>query len=318
MEELLRGAEECTLSQFRELLEQVKSLLQEERRSGETQGYRVRKYLVLLEERCGEALVLSDLHGDLYTLRDVLVRERVLERLGRGDLYLIFLGDYGDRGYYTPEVWYVVLRLKTLYPDHVILLRGNHEFPPELPVYPYDTPLHLYRKFRGVGREEITEVLTLLESLFQDLYLCVQTSSKVLLLHGGPSPLVECPEDVAEAPERYRSESRYMEILEDILWSDPMEEEGVVPNSLRGAGKLFGPSVTEKFLQVFGAEVLVRGHEPVYQGYEIRHRGRLLTIFTRRGSPYHNVRAGYVVLDLGREYRSAEELLKENRIRTIP
>ena len=32
--------------------------------------------------------------------------------------------------------------------------------------------------------------------------------------------------------------------MQDLLWSDPMDEYGVEPNS-RGAGCLFGPNITK-------------------------------------------------------------------------
>ena len=45
----------------------------------------------------------------------------------RSNLFLIFLGDYGDRGHYGIEVLYTLLRLRLANPEQVHLLRGNHE-----------------------------------------------------------------------------------------------------------------------------------------------------------------------------------------------
>lgn len=41
--------------------------------------------------------------------------------------YLIFLGDFVDRGYYNVEVLYILMRLHIANPQNVILIRGNHE-----------------------------------------------------------------------------------------------------------------------------------------------------------------------------------------------
>src|SRR5262249_27233515 len=44
------------------------------------------------------------------------------------DVKLVFLGDYIDRGMFSFEgVLRAVLRLLVAYPDHVYVLRGNHE-----------------------------------------------------------------------------------------------------------------------------------------------------------------------------------------------
>lgn len=43
------------------------------------------------------------------------------------NFYMLFLGDYTDRGYYGAEVWYTILRLKLANPDRVYMVRGNHE-----------------------------------------------------------------------------------------------------------------------------------------------------------------------------------------------
>ena len=43
------------------------------------------------------------------------------------NFYMIFLGDYTDRGQYGAEVIFTIARLKRTNPDKVFLVRGNHE-----------------------------------------------------------------------------------------------------------------------------------------------------------------------------------------------
>ena len=49
--------------------------------------------------------------------------------------YMVFLGDYVDRGFYGTEVLYTIMMLKIANPEKVILLRGNHEDHRQYPVW---------------------------------------------------------------------------------------------------------------------------------------------------------------------------------------
>ena len=74
----------------------------------------------------------ADLHGDVRSLLTDLAWLNANGYLrgftvARPDFYMIFLGDYTDRGAYGIEVLYTLLRLKVANPDRVFLARGNHE-----------------------------------------------------------------------------------------------------------------------------------------------------------------------------------------------
>ncbi len=79
----------------------------------------------------------GDLHGDIHSLIAFI---RQLNELGYTSkdnefqiidphFYLIFLGDYVDRGLWGVEVIYLLLLLKIHNPHQVFLVRGNHEDP---------------------------------------------------------------------------------------------------------------------------------------------------------------------------------------------
>ena len=280
MEELVAEAYSATADGFMELLEEASRL---QGREGQVEGCLVR----LRGE--GELIVVGDIHGDLHSLAFILSDSSFMERAERGeDVRLAFLGDYGDRGAHSVEVYYVLFKLKATYPDRVVLLRGNHEGPPDLLASPHDLPFQVHRKFPG----RADEVYSALRRFFDRLHLVALIEGRYVMLHGGAPGEVSSIEEVASAARLHPSRS----ILEEILWSDPVDYDGLYP-SPRGAGRLFGPDVTSRFLEVVGAKVLIRGHEPCPGGVEVRQEGRVVTVFSRKGPPYMNPYAAYLRLD---------------------
>ncbi len=60
---------------------------------------------------------------------------------------------------------------------------------------------------------------------------------------------------------------------------------------------------------MLGVKTLIRSHEAC-EGVDVRHDGKILTVFSRRGPPYHNSYAAYLKIDLSEEAKDAYELSK--------
>jgi len=287
------------LQEFVQLIDNVVELLKNE--NGSVGNLKIMGKLVEAPPQ-GEATVIGDIHGDFETITQILKECDFVKKFSLGENpLLIFLGDYGDRGKLSPEVYYVVLKLKETYPKNVVLMRGNHEGPEDLLASPHDLPAYLQQEFG----EDWSKAHAKLCELWNHLYNCVLVTQRYVMLHGGVPAQAKSVDDLAYAREKHPRET----YLEEILWSDPEENlTGTYP-SPRGAGKLFGEDVTNNFLAMLNVNVLIRGHEPSEEGYKINHHGKVLTIFSRKGEPYYNAQAAYLQLDLSVKVENAYHLI---------
>jgi protein phosphatase len=166
--------------------------------------------------------------------------------------------------------------------------------------YPHDLPVQFQKRF-GEDWELAYEKI---QALFDCLYNAVFVEERYLMVHGGVSSEISSLQDIAQAQEGHNEA-----LLEDLLWSDPTENEQGISSSPRGAGKLFGKSVTEEILGKLNAKVLIRGHQSCEMGFKINHDDKVLTLFSRKGSPYFNKFGAYLQLPLSEKFENATQLI---------
>ncbi len=291
------------ITEFNELVREsigtAESLIQLMKQAGEvlTRSYEGLKYRppgAIEIESYDTLYAIGDLHGDYSTMIDFLVGEKILDRIMDEDLKIVFLGDYVDRGPQQLEVLASVLRLKTMYPDKIVVLRGNHEPPRMLIPVPHDFSDVLYYKFGDDAHQVFIEAY----KLFQRIPVVARVKDYFLFLHGGP------PRTVLEKKSYEEAFSIGVPViddvvLEDILWSDPVDDSSIeTAESMRGAGVLYGPIVTQKALELSKTKYIVRGHEPA-EGFMINHGGRVITLFDARIPNYGISRAAYLKVRYG-------------------
>jgi hypothetical protein len=292
---LFRKSFSSSKERFSHLIERADTMLQKERA-------RTNNGTLMLKPD-GKLIVAGDLHGSLNSLYDMLSTIRFEERICSGEnVTLLFLGDYGDRGQNSPEVYFVLLYLKQKYPENVLLIRGNHEGLPLIPFSPHDLPRQLESKYN----ENWNELYNRLVSLFMKLPHVATVEGKYLLLHGGAPKSVESIEDLNQADKLYPMTTCF----EEILWNDPLEGLTGVQSSPRGLGNLFGEDVTSKLLELTHTKTLMRSHEPC-EGVKANHSGKVLTVFSRNGAPYKNTTRAYLEIDLSKEAKDAQALAKD-------
>jgi protein phosphatase len=166
---------------------------------------------------------------------------------------------------------------------------------------PHDLPTQFQQRFK----EKWAVAYAKTRELWSCLYNAVLVEDRYLMVHGGLSSEVKGIEDLAYANKVHPE----TEFLEDLLWSDPSDAVQDVVWSPRGAGKLFGQNVTENALKNVNAEILIRGHEPCEEGFQINHDGKVLTLFSRKGSPYFNENGAYLDLPLSEKFENVTQLL---------
>ena len=219
-----------------------------------------------------ELLVLGDTHGCYSCLKAALMQSRFLEKLAayradpdnNPDPKLVLLGDYLDRGRFgLSGVVRLALHLFVGAPDHVFVLRGNHEMfiEHEGVIHSAVRPAESIEGLRvHATREILLDYLGLWETLPSMLLF-----GRTLFVHGG------IPRD-ALIKERVRS----LEGLNDpevkfqMLWSDPSVVD-VIPRSLQDQSYRFGYGRLQcrGFLRRLGCHSLIRGHDRVDEGFRL-------------------------------------------------
>ena len=197
-------------------------------------------------------IICGDIHGQIYDLFELFKKG--------GDMpnsRYIFMGDYVDRGYNGVEVLELLLALKIKYPEHITLLRGNHES--RQICFAYGFYEEITRKY---GNANAWEYFT---DLFDYLPLAALVEGKIFCVHGGLSPYISTVDQI-------RLINRKMEIPRegvfcDLMWSDPDDIETWII-SCRGAGWIYGWKVVDEFTHINGLELICRAHQLVMEGFK--------------------------------------------------
>jgi hypothetical protein len=221
--------------------------------------------------RAYELTVLGDLHGCYSCLKAVLSQSRFFEKLaefrknpeGAVCPKLVFLGDYIDRGIFSYHgVLRAVMQLLTEMPEHVYVLRGNHEyyFQYKGKVYGGVKPAEAINTLQPHTPDDrvFEQYMAMFENLPNMLFF-----ERFLFVHGGIARdrlLKERFHDLASLNDP--------DIRFQMMWSDPSTAD-VIPAALQEQSSRFpfGRLQCQAFLQKVGCHSLIRGHEKIDEGF---------------------------------------------------
>ena len=219
-----------------------------------------------------ELIVLGDLHGCYSCLKAALLQTNFIQRAwahqwdpaNNPDVKLVLLGDYIDRGRFSFDgVLRAALHLFVALPDHVVLLRGNHEWLRWIDnritsgVYPAEA-------LASLAPHVPVEMLEAYRVLFEQM----PTSflfERTLFVHGG------IPREDTFA-ERYHDLSSLNDdhLRFQMMWSDPAPTDHVPVELQRMDPRFtFGRNQFKAFMERVGLHSLIRGHERIDAGVEV-------------------------------------------------
>ncbi len=217
-----------------------------------------------------ELIVVGDLHGCYSCLKAVLMQSDFFAKVNafvsdperHPEPKLVLLGDYIDRGMFSYQgVLRSAMQLFLRAPEHVYLLRGNHEY-------------YIEHQGRVLGAVRPSEAMnTLKPHLSQEVFAHYMKLfdalpnmlffERLLFVHGGIARDLLLKEKYQDL-----SSLNDWDIRFQMMWSDPSSAD-VIPAALQEQSSRFpfGRLQSQAFLQRVGCHTLVRGHEKVDEGF---------------------------------------------------
>lgn len=137
------------------------------------------------------------------------------------------------------------------------MIRGNHEDPDVNAIYGFRAEC-----VERLGENEGVKAWNIFNDVFKWLPLVATIDDKIFCVHGGVG---RCYEDKIEtlinSLPRPLTRDQGGQIMTDLLWSDPTENDSVlgIQQNKRGPGLVtFGPDIVKKFNELNNFQLVVR------------------------------------------------------------
>ena len=209
--------------------------------------------------------VIGDIHGNILDLLRIFITAQVPPKSR-----FLFLGDYVDRGQYSVEVMTLLFALQIAYPEHVLLIRGNHEFESVNSFYGFQNECE--------SRRHGKEIFEAFNSAFSYLPLAALVNGTIFCVHGGLSPRLSSLKQIEDIQRPLKSYDN--DFVSDLVWSDPSTSHPGFVDNQRGSGVTFGVDAVTTFLENFSFKRIIRAHQCVQLGVATFGENQVYTVFS--------------------------------------
>ena len=255
--EFIQKHAQLTKDQLNAVLSNVKEILDREDK--------------LVKIPCGRIYILGDTHGDInltiHALKHVIPSENPEEHTHFDKL--VFLGDFIDSGRYVIQNINLLMSMKALYPEKIILIRGNHE------TRKINMQFDFYEQ---VLRKYGMKIFEKYNKIFAKLPLAIITWNNIFAIHGGIPQGLENINQLNGLEDCTDPEDK---LIFQLLWNDPVEREGWFFKNFRGKySKKFGKDAFEHFREQNKIDIVVRAHEHQKGGFKEYFDAKLISLDT--------------------------------------
>ena len=208
--------------------------------------------------------ICGDIHGQFEDLLKIFHRDG----FPPWNNYL-FLGDYVDRGKESLETICLLFSLKIAYPEHIFLLRGNHE----------DASIsRIYGFYDECKRKHSVKLWRSFIDTFNCMPIAAVVADKIFCIHGGISPSLQSLDQILTLKRPFTIPTSG--VVCDLLWSDPLEGLSGWGENERGVSYTFGEDAVQSFNQHFSFDLVCRAHQVMDLGYKFFAGRNLVTVFS--------------------------------------
>ena len=238
----------------------------------------------------GYAIVVTDIHGNLNDYNKYI---SIWEKCNEKNVHFILTGDFihafGEKKDESIKILESVKHNFEKYENFHALL-GNHEWSTISRVSVYKGSVNQSLNFESHLKERFKEnwkiKLEEYQNFFKTLPVAVKTDNKVFISHGGPPKNVKSLDEIVHI-----ADNGYIEntMLYQLLWN---REDDFTNRELK------------EFLRAVGCSAMIVGHTPV-DGIKMVGKEQVIL-----SSSYTLGKKSYIILDLEKKIRDANDLLK--------